>query len=603
MFDITPKKLLREIDNSSKRLAPFRKARYLFIRATVGQYYNTTRWNHGEEPLNLIANAIRVLVPNLVMNYPKVVISTKDLTQRQYAELLGLGLDDLAQAIHLKDTLRRWVIDSLYGLATMKVGLCTRETIRDGSDESDPTMVLTQPYADTVDFDDLILDPSCRRREEAALIGNHVLVERQLLLDSGLYDNAVVEKLPSVLETLPKKEVRELSQQPNVNDVTNRLQNLVNLAEVWIPSERAIFTVPGHKNAGSDGDKYLCEPQEAYCLDDGPYVFLSVTPPVPDNPLPVAPVGLWYDLADRANEMLSKMMDQASAQKDIALAKRGMEDDADLIRNSQNLDVLMVDDPNLFQKMSLGGQNPQNERMLGQLMMLFSQMAGNIEQLAGNRSDADSATQATILQQNSMVSVEDMRDIVYDGTAEIYRRLGWYLHTDPLIDVPLIRRSKDENGRVVEEPVQLTPEIRRGDYFNFMFKIKLKSMSRLDPQTRIQRMMQLFTNVIPGLTQSALAMWQMQIPFDLQAAIVRAAHELGLEWLDDIFGSPEIMQKIQLMNQLGQQMGNSKGSLAGAVQNQGNPMAMNIPSVATEQRQMAQLPTADMQADLKGGVA
>jgi hypothetical protein len=342
------------------------------------------------------------------------------------------------------------------------------------------------------------------------------------------------------------------------------------------------------------------EPQDAYCLDEGPYLFLSVTPDVPDNPIPVAPVSIWHDLHVRANEMLSKMIEQASSQKDIALFKRGMEDDADMIRNSQNLDTIGVDDPNLFQKMSLGGQNPNNERMLGQLMMLFSQMAGNIEQLAGNRSDADSATQATILQQNGMVSVEDMRDLVYDGTAEIYRRLGWYLHTDPLIDTPLIRRSKDKNGQIVETPVQLTPEVRRGDYFNFMYTIKLKSMSRLDPQTRIQRMMQLFTNVIPGLTQAALVMWQMQIPFDLQGAITRSANELGLEWLDDLFGSPEVVARMQMMRQLGMQMGDSKGSLAGAVQNNGNPMAVNIPSVGTEQRQMAQLPTAMMQADLKG---
>ncbi len=612
MLDVTPKKLLREIEQSSVRLDPFRKARYRFLRSFVGQYYNTDKWQDGDEPLNLIFNAVRVLVPNLVMNYPKVVVSTKLLQQREYAELLGLALDDLAQAIQLKKTLRRWVIDSLFGLATIKVGLCTKETQQDGSYDYDPTMVLTQPSADTVDFDDLILDPSCRRREEATLIGHHILVERQLLLDAGVYDTDVVEKLPSVLEALSTKNVRELSQKPNARDITNRLQNLVNIAEIWVPSEHAVFTLPGHKNAGM-GEGFLREPQDYYGLNQGPYVFLSITPDVPDNPIPIAPVSIWKDLADRANEVATKMMDQAGAQKDILLYKRGLADDADAIVGSRNLEAIGVDDPQMLEKMSLGGSNPVNEKMLGQLMMLFSQMAGNIEQLAGNRSDADSATQATILQQNGMVTVEDMKDMVYEGTAEIYRRLGWYLHTDPLIDVPLIRRRKDANGQTVEEPVELTPENRSGEFMDFNFKIQLKSMSRLDPQTRIQRMMQLFSNVIPGLVQAATAMWQMQIPFDLQATLTRAANELGVDWLDDVFGDPAVIQRMQMMALLTAKPEDSKGkmgqqavggnSLAGAVQNNGNPMAMQIPGADTMQRRAAQAPMAEMQAEFKGGVA
>lgn len=608
LFDVTPRKLQNEIDLSRKRLAPFRKARYHFLRSYVGQYYNTDRWCDGDEPINLIFNAIRVLVPNIVMNYPKAVISSDLWDQRDYGELLGLALDKLAHKIRLKTTLRRWIVDSLFGLGIIKVGLCTSQTLWSDGGENDPGVVITQPYADNVDFDDWVMDSTCRRREEAAFVGHHHLVDRRLLLEAGTWDNALIEGLPSVMDTMPKEEVRELSRSNRLRSDIDRLQNMVNVCELWVPSEKAIFMLPGHLNAAAP-DTFLQEPQGYYGLDEGPFVYLSVTPDVPDNPLPIVPVGIWQDLHTRANEMMVKVLEQAGAQRDILLYPRGQADDADAIRTAENLEMLAVDDPSVVQQLSLGGQNPKNMEMLGTLMMFFSQMAGNIEQLAGNRSDADSATQASILQGNAMVTVEDMRDLAYDGTAEIYRRLGWYLHTDPLIQVPLIRRVTDENGQINEEPVTLTAEQRRGDFFDFTFKIELRSMSRLDPQNRIKNMMTLLVNVMPAVANSALILAQLGRPLDAQKIITQAAHELGLDWMDDAFGDEKLLERFMFMQALAGPMQNSQGqvgskqtSAAGAMQNNGNPMAQAIPSIGTEQRQNAQAGANPMQAVLKQGV-
>ena len=598
-LDVTPRKLQREYDRGYERMRPARKSRYLFLRAYTGGYYNTTEWGDSEEPLNLIFNAIRILVPNLVTNYPKADVSTDIIMYRDYAKLLGLSIDSLAEEIRLKKTLRRWVMDSLFGLAIMKTGLCTNSASDIANEEHDPTLVLTQPYADTVDLDDFVLDATCRRLEEAVFTGNRITVDRESLLESGLYNNELIERLPSLQEIYESKRVSRLSQTSRSMNKLEQMRDPVQICEIWVPSRNTIFSIPGHKDAGADD--FLRE-AEYYGMDEGPYTYLALAPDVPDNPLPVVPVSIWYDLHQRANEVMVKALDQASAQKDILLYKRGSEDDAESVATSNNLETLGLDDPEAIKAVSIGGPNPVNENFLASLMVMFSQMAGNIEQLAGQRSDADTATQANILQQNAAVAIEDMRDIVYDRTSDVLRRLGWYLHTDPLIQMPLIRRATGPDGMPVDETVVLTPEMRRGDFIDFAFKVGMKSMSRLDPQTRLQRMNQLMINVIPAIAQTAITLIPMGIPFDAQTAIIHAAEELELDWMADVFNDPRVLQRMMAMQMTGPQMQDSKGSLAGVRQNQGNPAARPVASQQTVQRQEAQAPVVDSQSQMKQGV-
>ena len=296
-LDVTPRKLQREYDRGYERMRPARKSRYLFLRAYTGGYYNTTEWGDSEEPLNLIFNAIRILVPNLVTNYPKADVSTKIIMYRDYAKLLGLSIDSLAEEIRLKKTLRRWVMDSLFGLAIMKTGLCTNSASDIANEEHDPTLVLTQPYADTVDLDDFVLDATCRRLEEAVFTGNRITVDRESLLESGLYNNELIERLPSLQEIYESKRVSRLSQTSRSLNKLEQMRDPVQICEIWVPSRNTIFSIPGHKDAGADD--FLRE-AEHYGMDEGPYTYLALAPDVPDNPLPVVPVSIWYDLHQRA---------------------------------------------------------------------------------------------------------------------------------------------------------------------------------------------------------------------------------------------------------------------------------------------------------------
>jgi hypothetical protein len=324
---------------------------------------------------------------------------------------------------------------------------------------------------------------------------------------------------------------------------------------------------------------------------EGPYVFLSYSPPVEGNPLPVAPVSIWYDLHVMANRVFKKMMDQVEQQKDVGLYNPAQVDEIQDIKEAVTGDWIPSTDPKGHQVISFGGQNPKNELMLRQLQVWYNYMSGNPDQITGNttpgtKGSKETATKAQILQSNASIGIEDMRDIVYDQTAEIMRRLAWYLHTDPLIDLPLTKRKTGGE----QQQLRLTPEHRQGDFLDYTFKIVARSMSKLDPMIRSKRIIEFCTNILPAAASTAMVMMQIGVPFNIQRYLTRIGSEMEIgEWVQDLFEDPEFMQKMEIYMMLGP--GNpGKAGLTneGVKQNGGFPMKRDVLTPGQEFNQNAQ---------------
>src|SRR5208282_4971577 len=76
--------------------------------------------------------------------------------------------------------------------------------------------------------------------------GNIIRVPRSVLLDSGQYDTGLVERLPRDDSESAQKESTASLTMGNINSGENAdLEDIVKIAEIWIPSANAIITVPG----------------------------------------------------------------------------------------------------------------------------------------------------------------------------------------------------------------------------------------------------------------------------------------------------------------------------------------------------------------------
>jgi hypothetical protein len=587
-----PRKIQLAAKNGFERLKIYRRARAMFIRKFVGQYYSSTRGLTGNEPINLLFHTIRTMVPNLIMKNPVSHVTTEIVPYEEYGWLLGLALDNIHEKTNFKDILRAGIVSALIAFAIFKTGIAdSGQIITYGDINIDPGQV----YTDLVDLDDLTIDPSCKALDKAAFIGDRNRVPRQILLDDDSCDHDLVMKLPKSIHPDANNKIEKLTQSNLSQMEIFELQDYVDVVELFVPGADALLLIP-------DPDVIIFDDyikgESYYGPKEGPYTFLSFTPPVPNNPQPISPASIWYDLDVMANRMMVKMMEQADRQKDIVVADPSGADEAEDMRTSKDGDVILGD-PQSATVMSFGGQNVKNEAMLGQLHIWYNYIAGNPDQRAGLRSDAETATQASILETNANIIIEDERELIYECGAKISGKEAWYLHTDPLINLPLSKRLP--GGKRVQ--LFLTPEQRCGDFLDFVFKFKPRSMSKLNPALKEKRMLDFAVNLIPGLMSSAQTAIQMGVQFNVQKAITDIAEQWDIsDEVQDWFVDPDFEQRIQLMMMMGPQNAGKAGplSIAGVNQNGGYPGARPIPGPETQFKQNAQQGANQAQSNIQG---
>lgn len=610
--EVSPKQVQQAVEQGFKRLQNFRRSRLMFIRAYTGQYYDSTHGNIGTEPLNLIFNAIRVLVPNIVINYPKHTVRSKYVAYRDYAELLELALTQQDKDLKITDVYKRWIVDAIFTMGILKTGLCSSGSAIHFDDDApvDPGTI----YTETTDFDNFVVDPRCRDSnfKDARFIGERLCVPRTYLLDSGLYRNDLIERLPSAYPHDGDKRASDLSMR-NVNENDSGYDDDVEIVELWVPEARALVTVPATNMNTSE----FLRVADYVGPDDGPYTFLRLTPPVPGNPFPVSMVGIWHDLHVMANKIVHKFMQQAERQKDIVGYKRSAADDAQEALDAADGEAVAMDDPDGLKVHSFGGPNQTNEAAVSQLQMWFNMMASNPQGVGGVDMQAKSATEATILQGNASIGLEDAKDLVYAGASEESKKRAWFLHTDPLIQLPLTRRVKVppqyapgaagpmmiQPAQEIEEQVVLTPEARRGEHLDFVYDIVAESMGRMDSRTRYAKAMEFAVKVIPAAATAAQTCAMMGVPFSFPRFVTHLAKEAGIEWMDEVFQDPEF--QMRMMNQLmmGPDPAASKGQvqppgMAGIMQNGQPPQVAQASGDKNQFAQDAQMGSAEAQGDL-----
>ena len=548
----------------------------MFIAAYAGKYYSKMYGITGTQSINLIFHTIRALIPNLIMRNPVNEVTTEMIPHRDYAYLLGLGLDWLNKKIKLKDILRYGTVDACFGMGVFKTGLA-----QSGSQVRFDDVLIDngQVYTDNVDLDDYVFDPTCRKIRKTAFEGDRNRVPRQLLLDDDQFDHDLVMQLPSSKHPDARTKVAALTQSDMSSRETIELQDMVDIVELFVPGADALITIADPEQKIMDD---FLAVREYFGPKEGPYTKLALTQPVPGNPYPIAPVGIWYDLSAVAGETMNKMVEQILRQKDVAIVDPAGADEAEDLRTSADGDMVFGS-PDTVKVVSFGGQNPQNESAMAALQTWYNYMSGNPDQMSGIAAGAKTATGQSILQANQSVTIEDLREMAYDVGAEIGMKQAWYLHTDPLLNIPLSKRLP--GGEEIQ--LALTPEQRAGDFLEFTFTIKQRSMSRLDPAVRTQRIQQFATNSIPALAMSAQACMQMGIPFNLQEAITDLAREMDiLEEVQDWFVDPTFMQRVQLQMQLGPQpAGKATMNPQGIRQNGGSPTARRVMEPGQEMNQ------------------
>lgn len=508
------RRLVSATERSREDLGPFRDKRLQMLKQYVGTHYGEGTTGSNKIPINLLEQAISIYARALISSNPATIITSPYRELKPSAAMLQLATNNAIRNMNLERSLRLWVMEAMFGLGVMKVGLTRSKS----NSELDPGQV----YARVVPFDDYVHDTSAMIVDECRFFGNRYRIAEDDLRSDPRIDWKKANQLPRVGQTLIDDQGEERSQSLSVQGTpdNSELEDQFELYDIYLVRENVLVTV--HLPTAT-----LLNVVHFDGPLTGPYHLLGFGD-VPGNLMPLSPASLLLDLHDIANRLGRKLARQSERQKTVTTYSGGSEDDAERLRRSNDGDTVRVDRSGQTGEVSMGGANPKTHASFLQFKQLFSQMGGNIEALGGLGPQSDTLGQDQIISTGANQRLQEMQERFLTATRRVCRDIAWYGWTDRLSSPTLSRRLP---GTDMEIPVAWTPEERRGNFLDNNIDIDAYSMGANTPAKRLQSLVTFVEKFVIPMLPLAQA---QGITLDIEPVLREAAACLGRRDVDTL---------------------------------------------------------------------
>lgn len=465
------------VDWSIRNMETIRKNRIAAIKEYVGYHY-TDNGSNRRVPVNLIELAVTIYIRLLAARAPHCLVTTQLAMLRPFAANLELFINQVPAEIGLSSTMKRAVLDAIFGLGIVKVGVARNGREVEG-------VPYSEPFVDIVQLDDYFVDMSARSWDEIDFEGNSYwmsideareVFNRQDLQadeDSGTSDSNA-----------------EAAHSVSIDETATVVYDRIRLRDVYMCKTGRIITY-----SVTSGEVLRDEPWDG--PEGTPFVKLFFEE-VPGNLMPLAPVAIWQDLHDLGNALFRKLGKQADAKKTVYAFRGGNDDDVDRFKRAKDGDGIRFDGAQP-EAMTVGGVDQTSLAFFLQVRDTYNTMAGNLDSLGGLSPQAGTATQDKLLNEAASSRIRAMAEATTDFAKEIFKRLAWYLWTDPVRSSRAMKMADEAMG--IGVPIEWTPETRDGDFIDYNFDIDVFSMQDDTPALRVERFGTLFERFIIPLSQ------------------------------------------------------------------------------------------------------
>lgn len=531
-----PRQLAKAVNAGYKSLANFRASTQWSLEQFVGPRYGKDPKKLGANKaavVNLMNQAVSALLPNLVLMNPKTDIVARRVELSQHAKKLALAIDMVAQDQNLAGIYELIAQGALLGpLGTARIYV--RQGVEVVKTEWGDTPC-TDVGVDPIDIADFFTDPDCKRLDTARIDGHRWMASREILKESGFFDNAKLDQIDAM-----GKEDRKEDRISGTDAERWELFETIPLVDVAVygAGGTRIVTLAGAK-AGSEDiahpDGKVVNEYEFEGLERGPYRHMMFTPLIGDNPMGLPPADVWGDIHTSMMAIARKIVRQILRTKRITISKRGQGgDDLDAVRAAEDGEHLELDDPSSMDTLEQGGVSRELYEGTAWLMSEFNNAGPNLSLIGGTPgAKEESATKTSILSTNSNQRLQYMQNKAFGFAGEVAEAIGFYLDTDPLLRaLPIpVRAAGDEYVQVTFRPQG--PESWYPGKYNF--KIKQFSMVPMDPGIRSRRIIEIL-QTIPGL----LPLEQFY-PGVTSRALEALAADVGSEGLAEVLQDPQML--------------------------------------------------------------
>lgn len=535
---------LQDLDDAlfdyRRRLEPFRKNTRKRMAMAAGANYGPEEGQ--ARPANFSALAASILAYRLMSGIPQVLYHTDDQDLEESALEQEAALNRWIRVSKVGRALNEAVVHAIYaGIGIMQTG------IRPFNSSYDPGAV----RCEAISLDDWVHDMGVDHASDFSVLGHRYRANFKDVKNDEAIPKSIRKYLqPSDVSVRDKGNMKISSLSRGDRDIHKEFLPKIELWQLYFPRDRilAVFQASDHKGGLVVSGEPLRVVQWEGPPELGPYDIFGFMP-LPSNTIGLAPSQQWEDFDDAMNVAARKLIYDIRNFKKIGIHMKQAKGDAVNIAGTPHGNAVGLDNPESFKELALGAPDPVIASMVPQLRQLASLFGGNLDQIGGISTQADTARQENLLHASSSLTLVSMSGSVTEFTSDVLRHAAGWLFSDPQLNM---RATKRIPGTDLSIPFTMTADRVQGTPDDFRIDITPYSLQFRSPQEQLQ----LIGQVLQGFVMPwAQGMMQQGGSFDFQFLVKEVAHLSGWHGLERF---------VQFFGPYNPNVGGDGGAMAGS---------------------------------------
>jgi hypothetical protein len=481
--DVDLVKLRKVMDEDNRALEVFRENFEIHVREFAGSNYAEAT-DEFDNPVNLLALYVRIMIDALVPNDPRMMVSTFDKDLRQFINPMQEAGNRKLLKMDFADLMRRISMNGLFLMGCVHTSLKAPAAARfSGYSEAGEISMCS------LDLEDMVFDTRAKKFSECDYICHYYDVFYEDVKNSKMFDSKARKEIVKTDERRLNDGGSDRLNQIAMGGtpVHEQYEEKIRIGECWLRRQNKVITF--------DAEGYYERPllvQEFVGPQCGPYKFFSLGD-VPGNLIPKGPILDALNMHRSHNLLWTKLDNQASRQKTITYYR-----DAGTMKRTQDAadgHTVQTEDPSGIVAQSLDGPNPNVANWAMQTYNMFTEYMGNLKVVGGLGSQAKTATQEKLVHESASEMIQAMQMRVMSFAQELMGMdgLAWYLWNSPTEQFDYLYQP----AAGIEVPAPVMPRDRIGvvpDGIDIM--VDPYSFVRQTPQMRIMGLEKLMKEVI-----------------------------------------------------------------------------------------------------------
>lgn len=489
----------REARRDSERL---RQVRRRAVSSIAGNNFTTTE--DKIKHVNITAKWFNVIHRATFPSNLRLMLTAHDNSQESAVKFSEQWINDEYKRQNLNRVYKRITADGLIGMGICKVAIASAyEAAIHGFNIDAGT-----PFPYRIDQDDWAMDPMARDYAESQWMMHRIRVPVDLIREDKEFSKHRKNLKPTTQQESHRDANRPITDIAHESIPDGEFREMTDIWEVYFPADECVYIIWGDDLANgatsSNGIIPTLKEMKWVGPDTGPYIFNGHTW-LPGTQYPKPPVCDILDLDDATNAVYRKLVDQARTQKNIVVGTDEKALEAYAKAKQGGTVFLPPSAMNELKEISTLGPTQGLYMIAMEFIKRSSWMGDNFEVAGGLASQANTATQEEMLNENAGGQLAEIRENNIEFVRRCSESMLWYQWNNP--DLTMMTKWEvpgmpDKHARIPVHPWDYPGKGLKRTGKAPLIDVDPYTAGPQTPQRRVREMMDFLKMVFPLLGQA-----------------------------------------------------------------------------------------------------